>query len=119
MTHSMNLHSAPFAMIQNGQKTIELRLYDEKRRTIQPGDTIVFTNTENGSVLEAMVERLHLFDSFEALYRQLPLLQCGYTKDDVANASPADMDQYYSADRLQRYGVVGIEVSLINKTNEV
>ena len=42
MTHNMKLNDAPFETIKNGKKTIELRLYDEKRRKIKIGDTICF-----------------------------------------------------------------------------
>ena len=48
MIHYMKLNPKPFAMIAEGRKTIELRLYDEKRQGISLGDTIVFKNTENG-----------------------------------------------------------------------
>lgn len=37
MKHRMNLHKAPFEMIRSGAKTIELRLYDEKRKKIKAG----------------------------------------------------------------------------------
>ncbi len=30
--HMMNLNPSPFKMIKEGHKTIELRLYDEKRK---------------------------------------------------------------------------------------
>ena len=43
----MNLAPSPFEMIKSGAKTIELRLYDEKRRAVKVGDTIEFTNTES------------------------------------------------------------------------
>ena len=42
MTHKMNMNPSPFEKIRNGTKTIELRLYDEKRRKIEIGDTIIF-----------------------------------------------------------------------------
>ena len=45
MTHQMQLQPEPFSMIKSGVKTIELRLYDEKRRKIRIGDEILFTNT--------------------------------------------------------------------------
>lgn len=32
MKHQMKLNNEPFESIKNGTKTIELRLYDEKRR---------------------------------------------------------------------------------------
>ena len=108
--HNMKLHHAPFDMIRRGEKTIELRLYDEKRRLIAPGDRICFTNTATGETLTKTVAKLHRFDSFEELYRALPLLQCGYTEGDVHTASPGDMAQYYSAEQQRRYGVVGIEL---------
>ena len=100
-------------MIRNGTKTIELRLFDEKRKKIQIGDTILFTNTESNEILRVKVLELLLFDSFETLYSQLPLLDCGYTKDDVATASPDDMNVYYSKEMQQKYGVVGIRVALL------
>lgn len=116
--HNMKLHSSPFEMIKSGQKTIELRLFDEKRQQIQPGDTIVFTNTATGEALTAEVVKLHRFKSFEELYKALPLLQCGYTKEDVDTAHPADMQQYYSVEEQEKYGVVGIEISLLKKADE-
>lgn len=108
--HNMKLHPAPFAMIRSGEKTIELRLYDEKRQQIQVGDQIVFTNNKTGEVLEKTVGKLHRFDSFEELYKTLPLLQCGYTAEDIDTARPSDMEQYYSAEEQRKYGVVGIEL---------
>lgn len=41
MTHNMKLHPGPFALIAQGNKTIELRLWDEKRRLIRMGDDII------------------------------------------------------------------------------
>jgi ASC-1-like (ASCH) protein/precorrin-6B methylase 2 len=110
--HQMKLHSAPFEMIKSGKKTIELRLLDEKRRRIKAGDFITFTNTDTGETLRATVRKLHVFDSFEKLYNALPLLQCGYTEEDVAAAHHSDMEQYYSVQEQQKYGVVGIELTV-------
>jgi ASC-1-like (ASCH) protein len=106
----MNLTPSPFAMIKSGQKTIELRLLDEKRQQIRAGDDVIFTNVESGEALTKTVVKLHRFDSFEELYRVLPLLKCGYTAEDVHAAHPSDMEQYYSAEEQRKYGVVGIEL---------
>ena len=108
--HNMNLNPSPFEMIKCGKKTIELRLYDEKRQQIKTGDKIVFTNTATGETLSATVKKLHRFDTFEELYRTLPLLQCGYTAEDIDSAHPSDMEAYYSAERQKNYGVVGVEL---------
>ena len=110
--HKMNLHDAPFEMIKSGQKTIELRLFDEKRQRIKAGDTILFTNTATEETLYTSVLKLHVFASFDALYQALPLLKCGYTAEDIATAKPSDMQAYYSLEKQKQYGVVGIELCL-------
>ena len=109
-THEMKLHASPFEMIKSGAKNIELRLFDEKRQKIKTGDDLIFTNTVNGEKMCATVKKLHRFDSFEELYKTLPLLQCGYTAEDIDTAQPSDMEQYYSAEKQKKYGVVGIEL---------
>jgi ASC-1-like (ASCH) protein len=69
----MKLRPAPFEMIKSGQKTIELRLYDEKRQLTKVGDEIIFTNIVTEEKLHVKVSNLHRFDSFEDLYKSLPL----------------------------------------------
>ena len=113
MKHVMKLHSAPFEMIRSGRKTIELRLYDEKRRLISIGDEIEFVSPSDSTVsLNCRVIALHKFDSFEDLYESLPLLKCGYTENDILTASPNDMAIYYSKEEQKKYGVIGIEIEL-------
>ncbi len=114
MEHIMKLSPSPFQRIQSGKKTIELRLYDEKRKKIQIGDYIRFINTDNPSeTLVAEVVNLFVFDSFAKLYRKLPLLECGYTEQNVKTASPKDMEEYYTKELQEQYGVVGIQIRLI------
>ncbi len=111
--HVMNLTPAPLKMIREGRKTIELRLYDEKRKQIKIGDIITFVNTENkDDELTARVKDQYLFNNFEELYDNLSLLECGYTEDNIASALPSDMEQYYSKDKQKLYGVVGIKLAL-------
>jgi len=40
-------------------------------------------------------------------------LQCGYTAENVDEADPSDMEQYYSVEEQNKYGVVGIELCQI------
>ena len=109
--HIMNLNPSPFKMIREGNKTIELRLYDEKRKKLSIGDTITFINTDNpNDVICANVIDLFVFASFDELYKSLPLLECGYTEEDIDTASPYDMEKYYSKEKQQQYGVVGIKI---------
>lgn len=119
MTHTLNLHPQPFALIADGRKTIELRLYDEKRSQIQVGDTLVFTHSDDSTqTLTAKVTALHRFPDFAALYAALPLDKCGYLPEELPTASPEDMNLYYSAEKQALYGVVGIEIALIEEENQ-
>jgi len=111
--HIMKLNPVPMRMFRDGQKTIELRLYDEKRKKISVGDTIKFINTSDlTDTLNVIVEELFVFDSFDELYKNLPLLECGYTCDNIDKASPNDMELYYSKEKQIKYGVVGIKATL-------
>ena len=56
MIHQMKLRPVPFSQIRDGIKTVELRLHDEKRRLIRPGDRITFTQTETGETLTVRVK---------------------------------------------------------------
>ena len=108
--HEMKLDSSPFQKIKSGKKTIELRLFDKKRQQIKAGDIITFTNVSTGEKMSRTVKKLHRFDSFNELYQTLPLLLCGYTTEEIANARPSDMERYYSVEEQKKYGVVGIEL---------
>jgi hypothetical protein len=46
----MHLDSEPFCLMKDGHKTIEVRLNDVKRKSIEPGDIINFINNKTGRV---------------------------------------------------------------------
>lgn len=117
MIYIMKLQDNPFQKIKNQTKTIELRLFDEKRKKIQPGDLIEFTNLSNSEVITVEVLKLHLFDSFKELYEKFDKISLGYNKDEKSD--PNDMEQYYSEDDIKKYGIVGIEIKLINNVNRI
>lgn len=114
MRHSMKLQTKPFEAIANGSKTIELRLFDEKRQQVRIGDEIEFTElSENKRKVLTKVVALHRFPSFKELYGVLQLGKCGYSESEIKDASPEDMDAYYSPKEQKEYGVVGIKIELI------
>lgn len=107
----MRLHKGPFELIKNGSKTIELRLYDEKRQMINIGDTITFENRSGGDKIQVKVIALYIYPSFEELYKHFDKISIGYKEDEEAD--PKDMELYYSSEDQSKYGVVGIEMELI------
>ena len=72
MLHKMKLQEDPFERIKNGTKTVEFRLYDEKRRTIQIGDEIEFSKLpELQEKLLVKVIDLYKEESFEKLFKKV------------------------------------------------
>ncbi|MBQ7850678.1 MAG: GNAT family N-acetyltransferase [Clostridia bacterium] len=111
--HEMSLRPKPFEAIASGRKTYELRLHDGKRRAIRVGDEILFTCTADGRTVLTRVAGLHPFSDFASLYASLPLLQCGYTPENVGRADPKDMEAYYPPEKQVQYGVLAIEISRV------
>ena len=113
MHHEMSLRPGPFAKIADGSKRYELRLHDEKRKSITIGDTITFQCTEDERAVEVRVVSLHPFADFAALYEALPLTECGYTAETACHASPRDMERYYPREKQAQYGVLAIGIERI------
>ena len=88
MTHEMRLHDEPFNLLKNGTKTIELRLYDEKRREIHEGDNIEFTNRVTNEKIMTTVIKLHIYRSFKELYGHFDKVSLGYKENE--EAAPED-----------------------------
>lgn len=111
MTHHMKLAKTPFYAVVSGYKTIELRLNDKKRQALNVGDFIEFTCvSDSGMTVSKEIRALHRFSSFEKLYKNLPLLSCGYTPFTFPYANAEDMNKYYPPEEQAEYGVVGIEL---------
>lgn len=108
-THFMKLNPEPFNKIKSGAKTYELHLHDEKRKSINVGDFIEFTKQNSAEKCIVKVIDLLLFNNFAELYAKLPLDQCGYDTSKLENASPKDMEKYYTKKEQRRYGVIAIK----------
>lgn len=107
----MKLAKTPFNAVVSGYKTIELRLNDKKRQALNVGDFIKFTCvSDSGMTVSKKIRALHRFSSFEKLYKNLPLLSCGYTPFTFPYANAEDMNKYYPPEEQAEYGVVGIEL---------
>lgn len=113
MKHEMKLNNKPFECIKNGTKTIELRLNDEKRKLLTVGDYIEFTNRITNEKLLVEVIDLFKYNSFEELYKHFNKIEMGYSINEEAN--PKDMENYYSKEEQEKYGVLGIKIKKLTK----
>ena len=108
MLHKMKLNKEPFDEIKNGTKTIEFRLYDEKRQKIKIGDKIEFSKLpELQEKILVEVQNLYKEETFENLFKKL------YTDEEEIKRKTNSMYKYYSPEKEKQYGVVGIKVKVI------
>lgn len=113
MKYEMKLDNEPFKAIKNGTKTLELRLNDEKRKLLTVGDYIEFTNRVTNEKLLVKVIDLFKYNSFEELYKHFNKIEMGYSINEEAN--PKDMENYYSKEEQEKYGVLGIKIKELTK----
>lgn len=107
----MKLKNSPFERIKNGTKTIEFRLYDEKRRKIQIGDKIEFLKLPELQE-QIVVEVLDIYKdvTFEKLFKKI------FTNEKEREEKTQSMKQYYTHEQEKEYGVVGIKIKLLKCT---
>lgn len=112
MVYQMKLLEQPFEDIKCGKKVIELRLNDEKRRTINLGDTIEFLKQPYlDEKIQAKVIGLVRYDTFDELFKDIPLslFGCGDLSVDQMKKLVYSI---YTKEEEQKYGVLGIRIEL-------
>ncbi len=111
MLHKMKLNERPFEKIKNGTKTVEFRLYDEKRQQIRVGDQIEFSKLpELQEKLLVNVVELYREDTFEKLFKKL------YNGEEEISKKVKEMYEIYLPEKEKKYGVIGIKISLISNS---
>ena len=108
---SMNLQHTYYDMIKSGDKDIELRLYDEKRRKMRNNDIVLIYNAQNPSdYMKCKIVRLHIAKSFADLSAKISMPRTGFaTLNSLMNA----VSKFYSEDLESKYGIVGIELDIV------
>lgn len=113
--HTMRLKDKYYNYILNGTKRIELRLNDEKRKLIKVNDTIRFFKDSNlDEYFDAKVIELLQYESFEQILNDFDisiLADKSTTKEELKNI----LEQFYSKEEQEKYGVLGIKIELIKE----
>ena len=113
MIHDLNLREAYFNLVKDKIKTFEVRLFDEKRKLINVGDTIIFTCGDNKNpTLKTKVVSLLQFDSFEKMASLIPSRLIGFENCTI-NQIVDTYHNFYTPEQEKIYGVLAIEVQVI------
>ena len=109
--HQLQLTTTPFNAIVSGTKTIESRLFDEKRQKIQLGDEVTFTNRENtDQTVTVRVVGLLRYQTFHDLFIHNNPAKFG---GESVEWLEKQIGEFYSLSDQLENGVIGIEFELI------
>jgi len=113
MKHILKLQPEYFDYINNGTKRIELRLYDEKRKKINIGDTIIFQKEPELEIkMKVKVIGLLRYNKFEELFNDFDiemLADKSMTKQELLNV----LEEFYTEEKQREYGILGIRIEKI------
>lgn len=114
MKHSMKLLENPFERVKLGKKTIEIRLFDEKRAGLNLGDIIEFYKLpELKYKLEVEVVGLLKYNSFKDLVNDFGMSFYGYPSDYPLEDFLRSIYEIYSPEEEKKLGVLGIKIKLL------
>lgn len=107
MVYQMKLLESPFERIKDGTKTIEFRLFDEKRKQLKIGDQIEFSKLPDlkEKLLVDVIE-LYKEDTFETLLKKL------YNNEEEIKEKIKSMYKIYSPEKEHKYGALGIKIKI-------
>ena len=109
--HTMNVKTKYYNLLKSGEKTIELRLFDEKRQKIKIGDEITFFNLSNPEDnFKAVVLNLHRAESFTKLCEIITPAQAGFFSEKELIEV---LEEFYTPAAQEKFGVVGIEIKKV------
>ncbi len=111
----MKLNAEPFDQILHGSKTAEIRLFDEKRSLINPGDQITFWKRPDlKETVTVNVVGLTRAENFQTLFQITPPVQAGWQEKDSPEKASKDMGRYYSPKEEEQHGQLAIHLKLID-----
>jgi len=112
MIHKMKLLESEFDNIKYNGKILEVRLNDEKRKSIKSGDKIIFYKLPymKESIL-VNVEQVFAFSSFIEVYTKIPIAYFGYKNMSIEEITNK-IYTIYTKEQEKARGVVAIKFNV-------
>ncbi len=108
-THTMHLDDKSFDQISQWSKTIELRLFDEKRQKLVVWDSILFINNSNlNETIQKEIVWLLIYKDFASILGDYPV---NYFWGYDIETTLASLYHIYTKEDESKYGVVWIRLS--------
>lgn len=118
-SYCWNLDNTYYNYIKNGDKIYEIRVFDNKRKLIQVGDSITFNNRDNiqSPLLSTSVSEIKLYGDFKEALEDTPMSQVLPNVQKIEDgvkiyeAFPHDDGTYKEASK--KYGIVRFKFSKV------
>lgn len=108
MNHIMKLSEPYYSLVKTNKKTVEIRVYDEKRQKLKIKDTIVFTKQDGSGKFKKKIINLVISKNFETSIRGATLKKCMPNIKSIKEA----VNIYHSfpnyKENAKKFGVVAI-----------
>jgi ASC-1-like (ASCH) protein len=118
MLYQMKLHEESFGRVQSGQKTLELRVFDEKRQRLNLGDRVEFANAADLSqTVRTEIVGLLRYNALSDLIDDMPAAYLGFEENEKRYIKES-MFEIYTPEEEKQYGVLGIRIRLAEKEAE-
>lgn len=115
MIHKMGLYGEYFQSIIEGEKKVEVRLNDERRRKINVGDMIEFIKVpQQDEILKVHVTGIRKYDTFKKMYEDIPFkdFDCeGWTLNEMIDGTY----EIYTPEQEKEWGTLAITISFIER----
>ena len=98
----MNLENKYYNQIKNGSKTVELRLYDDKRKLLKKNDKIQFKNKLNNDTIIIEIDKLIIFESFRNALEEVGVDKCipGSTLENAVKIYEKIYEEKYRTNKV-------------------
>jgi len=115
LIHEFKLHPGPFDLIKSGKKTLEVRLYDAKRKKIKLNDIVVFSKRPDfKEKVKAKVIGLLRYNNFIDLFDDCKPELLGFTKRNYTKENfLKSYRTFYSKEDEKKYGVLAIKFKIM------
>lgn len=112
MEHQMKLADKYFMKIKDGNKIIELRLFDEKRQKLNIGDFIEFSKNDMSDKVTVGIKALYRYATFDEILSDFPI---AYFGGDSKEEMMEEIHKFYPESEENSTGIIGIKFELIKK----
>ena len=105
----VHLHPEVFDIVLQGDKDVEIRVNDEKRRQLKVGDTLLFLKRPDDlEQLRVRISNLVYFKDFLEVVEYYEMKRI-YLEETTKEEYLSIMGKFYSDEDVHKHGVVGIE----------